>query len=360
MSPTPFFQILLVIAGGAASGPAALRAQAVATAPWEAADQAPAPPLFATHDVLFLTIVADFRQLQRDRGEDRVEHPAWIFVTGPDGSSDSLAVQLRTRGHFRLQRRNCGFPPLRVNIRTSGATGTLFEGQGKLKLVVHCQDRRDRYEQYVLQEYLAYRVYNLLTPASFRVRLAQITYVDTGRNSSRRTKWAFFIEDEDRLLARIGATIVDEGEIEMHQDLLDYEQATMFAMFQYLIGNVDWSVSARHNVFTVAYAGRQPIAIPFDFDWSGVVNASYASPPPNTPIRRVTDRLFVSPCRSEYDFQAVFSLLREKRQAIDDLYTTRSELEEGQRRRVRQYYDKFYETIDDARRVDRVFVRGCF
>ncbi|MCH6547270.1 MAG: hypothetical protein IH798_02385 [Gemmatimonadetes bacterium] len=358
MSSTRFFRILLVIAWGAASGPAALRAQEVATAPREAADQAPAPPLFATHDVLFLTIVADFRQIQRDRGEDPVEHPAWVFVTGPDGSSDSLAVQLRTRGNFRLQRSNCGFPPLRVNVRTSDAAGTLFEGQDKLKLVVHCQDRRDRYEQYVLQEYLAYRVYNLLTPASFKVRLAQITYVDTGRDSSRLTKWAFFIEDEDRLLARIGAFVFDEGE--MHQDLLDYDQATMFATFQYLIGNVDWSVSARHNVLTVAYPGSQPIAIPHDFDWSGVVNASYASPPPNTPIRFVTDRLFVSPCRSQYDFQAVFSLLREKRQAIDDLYTGRSELEEGQRRRVRRYYDRFYETIDDAKRVDREFVRGCY
>ena len=359
MSPTRFFQILLVIAGGAASGPAALRAQAVAPAPGESADQAPAPPLFATHDVLFLTIVADFRQLQRDRDEDRVEHAAWVFVTGPDGSSDSIAVQLRTRGHWRLQRRNCGFPPLRVNVGTRGATGTLFEDQDKLKLVVHCQGRA-RYEQYVLQEYLAYRVYNLLTPASFRVRLARVTYVDTGRDSSRRTKWAFFLEDEDRLLARIGATIIDEGEIEMHQDLLDYEQATLFAMFQYLIGNVDWSVSARHNVVTVAYAGSQPIAIPHDFDWSGVVNASYASPPPNAPIRRLTDRLFVSPCRRESDFQAAFSLLREKRQAIDDLYTSRSELEEEQRRRVRRYYDKFYETIDDSRRVEREFVRGCF
>ncbi len=212
----------------------------------------------------------------------------------------------------------------------------------------------------MLQEYLAYRVYNLLTPASFRVRLAQITYVDTGRDSRKRTKWAFFLEDEDRLLARIGATVIDEEEIEMHQDLLDYEQATLFAVFQYLIGNLDWSVSARHNVFTVAYAGRQPIAIPHDFDWSGVVNASYASPPPNTPIRFVTDRLFVSPCRSQYDFQVVFSLLREKRQAIDDLYTSRSELEEGQRWRVRRYYDKFYETIDDERRVEREFVRGCY
>ena len=326
--------------------------------PWAPVMRDSTVPLFASPDVLPLTLVANFRQIKRDRDDDSPERPAWIHFAGAGGTTDSLEVQLRTRGNFRLQRRNCNFPPLRVNLQRGDTRGTVFEGQDKVKLVTHCQDGRDRYEQYVLQEYLAYRVYDMLTPVSHRVRLARIRYVDTDGDSDPLVKYAFFIEHEDDLASRFGAAILDSGEI--HQENLDYDYTTLLAVFQYYIANVDWSVSARHNVLILDVDNRQPIGVPFDFDWAGVINTSYAGPPPNVPIRDVTERLFVSPCRSQYDLDPVFALLRSNREAIYALYANQVGLEERQVRRIHDYFDEFYETIDDPRRLRRTFIRGCF
>ena len=64
-------------------------------------------------------------------------------------------------------------PPLFVSFGDETARGTLFEGQTMLPLTTHCRDSSS-YEQYVLKEYLAYRIYNLLTDKSLRVRLARV------------------------------------------------------------------------------------------------------------------------------------------------------------------------------------------
>ncbi len=39
----------------------------------------------------------------------------------------------------------------------------------------------------VLREYAAYRIFNLVTPESFRARLAKVTYVDTGTKKNLGT-----------------------------------------------------------------------------------------------------------------------------------------------------------------------------
>ena len=83
--------------------------------------------------------------------------------------------------------RNCDFVPLRVEFPKQETAGTAFEGQTALKLGTHC--RGDKvYENYTIREYLTYRLFNLITPLSFRARLGRATYVDatikkTGRDA---------------------------------------------------------------------------------------------------------------------------------------------------------------------------------
>src|SRR5437773_6008487 len=142
--------------------------------------------LFDAPETLPLTLTADFNALSKDRGEAKQEHAGVLAFVGPAGDSVALDVRLRTRGHFRLQRRNCDFPPLKLSFDKQQVKHTVFAGQGGLKLVVHCQDR-ESYEQNLLQEYLLYRVFNVITPKSFRARLARVTYRTTpGRRSPSR------------------------------------------------------------------------------------------------------------------------------------------------------------------------------
>ena len=158
--------------------------------------------LFESDGVLEMELAADFSALLKDRGEQRSEHPATLSYTEPDGTPGELAIQLRTRGNFRLEARNCDFPPLRLNFKQGDAEHTVFAGQDKLKLVTHCRTGKTQFEQQMLQEFLAYRVYNQLTELSFRVRLARISYVDTAGKRKPSTRFAFLIEDEDRMAQR--------------------------------------------------------------------------------------------------------------------------------------------------------------
>jgi hypothetical protein len=317
----------------------------------------PTQPLFNSHQLLELTLEADFDQLKRDRSQESEERPAKISFNQPDGTMLTLDIQLRTRGRLRLKRDVCNFPPLRVNFRKRDVQQTVFAGQDKLKLVVQCQDRRPEYEQYVLREYLAYRVYNMFTELSFRVRLARITYVQSVTADSL-TRFAFLIEDEDNLARRNGAIAVDS--IGVHQTDLDEATGTLLEVFQYFIGNTDWKTSAGHNVQMLVRAGDPfPIAVPFDFDGSGAVNAGYVAPDRDLGTKSVTQRSYIGACRTAYDLESTLNSFRERKDDIYALYSGLDGLSEASLDHSLEYFEQFYRILDDPLAVRRVFVRSC-
>ena len=177
------------------------------------AQQAEAPravtdmPLFSSYNVLTFTIKAPLKRIMKERDQESEESPGTLVLE--QGDTFSFNIKIRTRGKTRLEKTVCPFPPLRLNFQKDSVAATVFEGQDKLKLVTHCQDNSEAYEQYVLLEYLAYRTYNLLTDFSFRVRLARITYDDTESDRAPVTAYGFLIEDKDILAARNGVDFLE-------------------------------------------------------------------------------------------------------------------------------------------------------
>lgn len=315
-------------------------------------------PLFASHQPLRLTLQADFGAVFKERGDSSTPHPAKLTLTGGDGAGTELDVEVQTRGHFRLQRTTCSFPPLRVSFPKSGVKQTVFDGQRRLKLTVHCQDKRGGYEQSVLLEYLIYRVFNLLSDHSFRARLAQVTYVDAAAKRDTLTRYAFFIEDDDRMAARLGGKVLDMKNV--HDETTERGQMTLVAVFEYFIGNTDWSVLAQHNIVLALPTGSQePFAVPYDFDWSGVIDAPYARPDARLPIKSVRERLFRGYCRTAEELAPVFQSFTEKKDAIYALYRNQEGLDPKVRDEALEYYDEFYKTINNPRSVDWAFLRNC-
>ncbi|MFC1639262.1 hypothetical protein ACFL3B_00705 [Gemmatimonadota bacterium] len=319
-------------------------------------------PLFRSHDVLHLTLEADLNAVRRDIGEDREEHDATLSYTDENGELVVLQATVKTRGRFRRDWRNCDFPPLKVDLKKARfpedqLVGSLFENQNELKLVCHCQNDESEFEQFVLQEYLAYRVYALFTEMSFSVRLAHVTYQDAGGRRDPFSRYAFFIEDEKNMAMRNGAVVLDS--VGVRQMDTDDEQSALFAFFQYFIGNTDWKVSALHNVKLLDREPRFPIVVPYDFDWAGVVDPPYATPPQALRTRDVRERVFISPCLTNYDIERVIRMFNERKGAIYALYSELPALDERSRRRSLEYMDDFYEIINEPRAVRREFVRAC-
>ena len=315
-------------------------------------------PLFAADDVIRFTLEADFSALLDDRGEDNPERPAILTLPIADGAAVELDVQLRTRGNFRLKKATCQFPPLRLNVKKKQVKGTVFEGQDKLKMVNHCNTRRDEFQQYVLHEYLVYRAFNQLTDYSFRVRLAEVTYRDTAGDMDEITRYAFLIEDEDAMAERLGGIVQDVQGVP--QIGTQRDQMLRVAVFQYMIGNTDWAVSAQHNIkLLFADPPNTPYVIPYDFDWSGIVSTRYARPRPELNLRTVRERLFLGLCRPAEDFEPIVALFNDQREAIYALFDTFELLDTKRRRKTRAYLDDFYAVINDRRDLELDFVYNC-
>ncbi len=316
-------------------------------------------PLFASDAPLELTLEADFRQLRRDRRGETPERPARVRVVGSDGDTVTLPARLRTRGNFRRDPANCSFPPLRLNLEKGATEGTPFAGQDKLKVVGVCRPNRRSYEQLVLLEYLTYRAYALLTEASFRTRLARVTYVDTSGEDEPFTRYAFFIEDDDALASRMGATAfeLEEGK-NLPPQYFDPVSSARMAIFQYMIGNTDWSDVAGHNI-QILDMGGVAVPVPYDFDFSGLVDAPYAVPDPDLGIRSVRERLYRGWCWPGLDVGPILEEYRTARSGILGLFQTVPDLDDGERGRAVRYLEAFFEEIETDARAQRTFLRDC-
>ena len=331
----------------------------------ETVQQSAVAPLFESHELLHLTIEAPLDEIFKERGQESSDHNGVLIYESPDSGPVALEVGVRTRGKTRLDRRICRFPPLRVNFKKKQVENTLFSGQDKLKLVTHCQTGRDRYEQFLLLEYLIYRSYNILTDLSFKVRLAQITYVDTEEREDSLTQYAFFIEDDDAVAQRNGWQFLPVPVVP--PEYIDGTQLSLLDVFQFMIGNTDWDAFRRepdreeccHNVKPIGSIEGPVFPIPYDFDWTGVVDAPYAEPHPSLRLRSVRQRMYRGLCRPDEFLSNTFAIFNQRKDAIYALYLNEPALEDRYRQRTIEYFDEFYEIINDAGKVRSQIVSRC-
>lgn len=317
-----------------------------------------AAPLFTSDELLRLTLRTDLRAVVRDRDSTRAQwHPA-ILTYDEGGRAVTLDVALKTRGHWRLDPNHCDFPQLRVDFPSRQPEHSVFLGQDKLKLTTPCRSRAKDHDQYVLREYLIYRLYNLLTPRSFRVRLAQVTYVDESGREDTLTKYSFFIEDQEALAARHGARLFEtEGAAFEH---LDFDNAGLVSAFEYMIGGTDWSVWGLHNIRLMrdTLSGTM-YAAPYDFDWSGLADADYAAPDRRLRLSSVRQRLYRGQCRTAEEWTPLLDRFREGRDSVYALYQSLPDLDPKYVRDTRKYLDAFYRVIDDPPSLRREFIQRC-
>jgi hypothetical protein len=335
------------------TAPALLLLLAASLAGWDA--PADTVPLFASDEPVVLTLIADFQAIRGDPDEDPRDRPARAVLDG----GDTLDVELRPRGHFRRDPAFCSFPPLRLDVPDEGMEGTVFRDQDKLKLVVSCRPNRDSYEAYVLREYLLYKVYAALTPLSFNVRLARVTFVDSSGDMEPFTRYSFFIEDDGALAARLGAQLLDipEGKI-VRAGLLHPDLATRVAIFQYMIGNTDWADARVQNVALVGVDGRVA-PVPYDFDHAGAVNAVYARPQPGAPLANVRQRFYQGWCWPNQDEEAAVRPFKDARPAIDALVADFAYLGREDRADVTAYLAEFFHVVETPERAHQRMFRDC-
>ncbi|MEM7503914.1 MAG: hypothetical protein AAF417_17835 [Pseudomonadota bacterium] len=321
-----------------------------------------ASPLFESNAVLNVKISAPLTTLVRERSNTDY-YDGELRLIAASSEPQLLSLKLRARGNFRRQRDTCRFPPVRLNFDKDEVPGTVFEGQNILKLVTHCRPGNNAFEQLVVREYLAYKILELHTPAAFRARLLRVTWADTERNGRTEERYGFVIEHKNELAERLDREAHEEGTT---HDALDSQQAAIVALFQYLIGNTDFSLVAGrpddtccHNGILLGKPTQPLIAVPYDFDFSGLVNAPYASPNPRFKLRSVTQRLYRGNCALNHEVAGVAELFLARRDDVRALVEQQVGLSRQSRRRMLSFLEKFYADIGSAERLESRLIRNC-
>jgi hypothetical protein len=313
------------------------------------------PPMFTEAQTLQFTLTAPFKQLKKDRSGVTPYRTAEITYTGDSGEV-RVPVRVRTRGIWR--RKNCEIPPLRLNFKKDSTKKTAFRHLDGARLAHPCRNNSDEYEQWSLQEFQLYRVQRLLTPLSMNARLVRVTYIDAEKKDTLMQRYGFILEDENTFGTRVGGKVVDiKGAV---ADDLNGAESAMFGVFQYFIGNTDFSVAALHNVALLSKdTTYYPVA--YDFDWSGAVNTRYATPAPQLNIRRVTDRVMRGYCTDPANYEKAFAVFREKKDAIYALYhdSVAAQMKPKVVENTLKYFDEFYQVINDPRQASRFIVKAC-
>ena len=316
-------------------------------------------PLFDSDEILHLIISMDVSEVISERDTaSRKYHDAILYYYLSDSTKIDHQIKIRVRGNNRSTKNVCGFPPLRLNFKKRKSTGTLFEGQDKLKLVTHCKSGSSN-EEYILREYYIYKLYQIVTPYSFKVRLCQISYEDTRGKFKPDPHYGFIIEDIDKLAKRHDM-VEYKGKIYI-QDACDRKKLDHLMLFEYLIGNLDWSIPYRHNFKIISDRSRPvPIAVPYDFDLTGIVNKPTALPPPNFGISSVRERVFRGLCRFDGEYEASIEYYNEIKPEIYKLYSESEHLSEYSKKYSIKYLDSFYKILDNPKQVERKILKACW
>ncbi len=311
--------------------------------------------LFRTDEVLEITLTFDEKEVFNDL-EERANHPGTLSWTDSDGTSRDLSVKLKTRGKTRAMKATCRVPPLFLNFKKSETKGTPFHKQDKIKLVTHCKNSKS-YTEYVKKEYLAYKLYDLISPYALQARLCRITYIDSNKPEDKSTHYGFLLEPIKDLASRNGMKEY-EGLIR-NQEALDKDNLDKLTLYQYMIGNLDWSIPKRHNVkIMLADDGSLPVAVPYDFDYSGIVDAPYAVPPEGIEIPDVTTRVFRGLCRDQ-GYSSRIQYYKTMQPTLMEEVKNATYMDEKSRTEVLKYIQEFYLDINNPRVVQKDIDRAC-
>jgi hypothetical protein len=309
--------------------------------------------LFTSDEIIYMELRSDFSKIQEERTQNPEYHNGELIYYTSGNESIKVSVRVMARGNFRLNPENCKFPPLFLDFDKDEVGNTIFRSQNRLKLVTPCQ-----FEEDVIDEYTVYKMYNQVTDISLKVRLVKILFFDTDLNKKIFTRHSFFIEDKEHAAERNIAVAKDRVLTPFD---LNKDNFQKLAVFQYLIGNKDWFITSRKNI--VVFQPRDTTiglyAVPYDFDFSGFVNAEYSKPRGVPEDLLVERREYKGLCYTEAEFNEIFEFYKGLRPVFESIISNQKLISRYNRIQIIRYMDIFYSILEDKELIKRAFLDVC-
>jgi len=312
--------------------------------------------IFDTDNPIYCSLEFNIKEFRKDKFKDK-KIPAILTYFKTDSDTISKEIHIEARGESR--KKICFFPPIKLRLKNTSFDDPYLDQVKNQKLVTHCNSSKD-YEEYLLKEYLTYKLFNILTEVSYRVQLMKIDYIDSKDKVKPVTRYAFLIEHTKILAERNDCLQIKSENLGMKH--VEKTSMILFSMFQYMIGNVDWSIAGTHNIKLLKskdFTQELPFVVPYDFDHAGLVNTSYAVNVRDPEIASVRTRVFDGMCYSEEDYAAV---IQEFIKHKNDFYREINSfdlLPASTKKDIISYLDNFYKLIDQANFYKRFVLSTC-
>jgi len=309
--------------------------------------------LFSSNDPMSVTLAFDIKEFIRNRYDPKYEEAE---ITLHFNNEDSLVqhIKLKPSGIFR--RTYCFYPPMHLNFKKTEFLGSEPAEQHTMKLVAHCKNERI-YTVYILREYLAYRLYNIISPYSLKVRLLNIDYLDTKNPKNRFTRYGFLIENSYNMAQRTHSVL--EKDPKLYRENLMLDQATRVGIFEYMLGNTDWAAPLLHNIKLLQTSAGQRIYVPFDFDYSGFVGTDYSIPDPRLGITDVKERLYIGYCASDEIFEKTLSEFEGYKDEFYKLIQSFELLNPREKKQLISFLDDFFSRLKDKQSLIKELRTRC-
>ncbi|HLG40086.1 MAG TPA: hypothetical protein VI461_10470 [Chitinophagaceae bacterium] len=311
------------------------------------------PGLFDSDTVLDIKLHGNIKELISDRGVKSQYHPVTLSYATDTGDVQA-PVRVKTRGHFRKAKSNCTYPPLLINTSDKNQQpSSLFYNQDKLKLVMPC-----RGDEFVVREWLVYKLYNVVTPKSFKARLVKVTLEEMD-GKKKPGFYGILIEDDQKMAKRNGLLSIEKSGL--RPEYTEKKEFLTMAVFEYMIGNTDWSVQYMQNIRLIASDSFGiPATVPYDFDHSGIVNAPYARPAEELQMSSVKERRYRGYCMNDMKtFDSVIALFNRVKKDLFEVFMNCSMLDAKYIRSMTNYLDDFYSTINNPKKLEKEFRYPC-
>jgi len=305
--------------------------------------------LYELEEVPTIKIETDLKHLVRHKIKEEYQ-PATVTILSLKGDLREWTTKVRARGNIR--KKVCHFPPIKINFKEKELASAGFDSLDILKLVLQCRSSK-RTVSYVVKERLAYDLYAMIDTNSMRAKMVNVEFWNEGE--MKESLSAFLVETEDHYSQRLNSRIAESGKL--NSSILKRDHYLKMTFFQYMIGNVDWAIQNKHNVEIIQTADKKYIAVPYDFDYSGLVNTDYATPHKSLPIDEVTERFFMSKGVKIGEAIATAAYFISMKDGLYKCVTAASYLDDDDKEEVIHYLDGFYQTMESERSLKRAMVK---
>ena len=306
-----------------------------------------------TDSFIDVELTTDLRLLVRRKLLEEYQ-PAVFRFAGPEATPQAWECKIRSRGNIRKSQ--CFYPPVRLNVQKEHLEALALRRESdKIKVVLQCRQGTVN-EDYLYKEYLIYKMYNLLDPVSYNIQLTRFTFHDPDGKRDPEVLNGFILEPIEDLAHRVGGQVVErEGASSV---MMESEPYNIMTTFQYLIGNTDWSPKNMHNLSTVKLPDERKMhPIPYDFDYTGLVDAFYAIPAEQSGLKSVRERVYNGQAVTDAEAHFLINLFQEKKKALLQVIHQFPYMDEKEKARVLSYLDDFFKLLDRPESIKNLLQR---